>query len=377
MSRRRLRLCVVNPYGYELFDADRRASKVFGGAEVQLYYLATALAARSDVEVSMIVEEPPEGVRTPMAGVRMIGVPAGSAAVGRWRDRLPVPSVKYLRAMARADADVYLQRGGAVLTGDVGLHRAMGRGRFVFMAAHDWDCDRHHLRGRQQFAGRYYLAGLRRADLVVTQSRHQHDTLRVCHGMDSVVQRSVFPAAAPTGPAPRDHVLWVGRCVDWKRPLAFLELAGALPGRRFVMVCPAYEGARRLYDTVVARAAELPNVQFIPFVPFARTEELFRHAAVFVNTSTAEGFPNTFVQAARCGTPVASLDVNPDDTLRTADFGDCAEGRRWRLVEIVDDLVDDHDGWLRRSENAVHYFRREHDLDSVVVDFAAALYRLC
>ena len=46
---------------------------------------------------------------------------------------------------------------------------------------------------------------------------------------------------------------------------------------------------------------------------------------VFVNSST-EGFANAFVRAARAGTPVLSLEVNPDGILQGSDFGACADG---------------------------------------------------
>jgi hypothetical protein len=373
MSGRRTRLCIVNPLGYQLFDAAGRGAKVFGGAEVQLYYLATALATDPEFDVSMIVEAPDTGVDSTVAGVRMIGVPRTPPWAAGLRNRLPVPAPSYLRAMHRAGADIYLQRGGAVLTGDVALYCTANRRRFVFMAAHDWDCDRHHIRGGQFLAGHYYLAGLHRANLVVTQSRQQREALRAHHGMDSIVQRTVYPALAEGRADRREHVLWVGRCLPWKRPMAFLDLAARRTDQRFVMVCPAYDGARSLYEQVTARASDLPNVRFLDFVPFADTQELFASASIFVNTSTAEGFPNTFVQAARCGTPIASLDVNPDDVLRAADIGDCADGRLDRLAGIINDLLDQPDVWRRRSGNSQKYFEEEHDLTSVLPGFVGAL----
>lgn len=376
MTARPTRLCILNPFGYELFDPAARASKVFGGAEVQLYYLARALAARREFAVSMIVERPDTGAEHVRERVEMIAVPRESRYLARIRGQMPLPAPAYLAAMRRADADVYLQRGGAVLTGDVALHCRLARRRFVFMVAHDWDCDRHHQRGRQYLAGAYYFAALRRADLVYAQSDFQCRQLERCHGVASMVQRTVYPATAGAAAGQREHVLWVGRCLDWKRPMAFLDLAEGRPDLPFVMACPAYEGARALHNSVAERASRLPNVQFLGFVPFAETEDLFRQARAFVNSSTAEGFPNTFVQAARVGTPVLSLQVNPDNILQMSDFGACADGDPALLARQLDRLLDDKQAWERQSANAYRYFQREHNIDALTPAFARSLLSL-
>ena len=370
-----LRLCITNPFGYELFDQRARASHVFGGAEVQLHYLATALTTDPRFEVVMVVERPRgRDVREVADGVRMISVePAPST--DRWRDRVPLPSARYLRALLAADADVYLQRGGAVLTGDVALAARLRRRQFVFMAAHDWDCTRDHVAGSQWLAGRYYLNGLSRADLVIAQSRHQQELLREHHGVDSRVMLSAYPPMAGVT-RPREHVLWIGRCVEWKRPMELLDLAEALPHRRFVMISPRYEGSEALHAAVEHRAHALPNVDFIEFVPFTATERFFARALALVNTSVAEGFPNTFVQAARCGTPVASLDVNTDGIIDTFGIGVYGEGDPTLLARRLDALISDPAAWNRAGRNAAAYFADHHDLTKIAPTLAGELLAL-
>ncbi|MER6971166.1 glycosyltransferase family 4 protein [Nocardioides sp. NPDC000445] len=376
MTMRPTRVCFLNPFGYELFDPATRASRVFGGAEVQLYYLATALAALEKFSVSMIVESANLRHQQVVEGVKMIPVRPEPPALARLRDRIPIPSLRYLSAMRTADADIYLQRGGAVQTGDVALHCRVARRRFVFMAAHDWDCDHHHRGGSQYLAGTYYVAGLHRADLVYAQSQFQQDQLQRHHHTSSAVQRTVYPAAPVSSPDEREHVLWVGRCVDWKRPMAFLDLAEARPDVPFMMACAPYEGAHDLYVSVAARADLMPNVEFLGFVPFAATDDLFRNARVIVNTSTVEGFPNTFVQAARVATPVLSLEVDPDRVLETGGFGACADGNPATLAEQLDQMLDNAT-WRRHSANALDYFRTTHDLETILPAFARSLEDLC
>ena len=305
----------------------------------------------------------------------MITVPRESRHFAQIRDRIPVPSPAYLAAMRRADADVYLQRGAAVLTatsrstaGGPPPLRVHGRARLGLRPPPP----------ARPTVPRRGLLLLRTAPRRprYAQSDFQRRQLERHHEVASTVQRTVYPAAAGATAGQREHVLWVGRCLDWKRPMAFLDLAEGRPDLPFAMACPAYEGARALYNSVTERASRLPNVQFLGFVPFADTEGLFRHARVFVNSSTAEGFPNTFVQAARVGTPVLSLEVNPDGILQTSDFGACAGGDPALLARQLDRLLDDRQTWERQSANAYRYFQREHDIEALTPAFARSLLSL-
>ena len=49
--------------------------------------------------------------------------------------------------------------------------------------------------------------------------------------------------------------------------------------------------------------------------------EVIANAALLLSTSDAEGFPNTFVQAWSSGTPVISLEVDPDHIIERAGLG--------------------------------------------------------
>jgi len=368
-----LKVCFINPLGYPLFFPEDGGEHRFGGAEVQLYHLAVELARDKEFDVRTVVEAPRAGDLGEKESVRLQGVRPVSRLTERLRKRFPVLSSNYLRALLRADADVYVQRGGAVLTGEVGLFCRLRRRKFLFMSAHQWDCDRTYQRGPDRLCGRFYNFGVRSADRVLSQSATHRQLLLEHYGVESEVFNIVYPEDRFRAERKQGTVLWVGRCVDWKRPELFLDMAKEFPSVTFVMVCPHQGGSRSLYDEMERISRGLDNVAFKGRVPFAHINRYFGEAAVFVNTSVAEGFPNTFIQAACHGTPVVSLNVDPDGMLGREQIGFSCDDDTREAVARLRTLLFDDELRARYSENCRRYFLDNHLVSSHIAAFKKCL----
>jgi glycosyltransferase involved in cell wall biosynthesis len=185
--------------------------------------------------------------------------------------------------------------------------------------------------------------GIRRAHRVVAQTADQAEALRTRWGREADL---IFPNVHPIPPEPEKprsplQVVWVANVKPMKRPEVFLDLAERLAGRRdveFVMIGrpehPQYQAR------VEARLRELPHVRYLGEQPLERVDEVLTAAHVFVNTSRAEGFPNTFIQAWMRAVPVVTLEVDPDRVLERKRVG-LRSGTLDRLVDDVARLLDD------------------------------------
>lgn len=349
----KIRVCFIAPKAYPIFNP--QVEKVFGGAEVDLYLLATELAKDGNYQVSFVVADYGQPDGEMREDVRLVKSLA-------WGQNALVGGIKVWRAMKRADADIYVHEACSLgTTLAAAFCRLYGR-KFVYRTAHTNETDGTYFRKhpvRQYFVRWAFL----RADALITQNEKDvEDALRTI-GRKPCVIRNACRLSDATGDN-KQGFLWAARSLPIKRPELFLELAKAFPDTSFTMICPQGSGDRR-YDELVQAAGQIGNLHFIQQVPFQEIDRYFERAAVFVSTSDAEGFPNTFVQACKSATPILSLRVNPDGFLDAYDCGRCADGDWERFCRMARELYDTPMG-RELGLNGKSYIRRFHDINDII-----------
>ena len=363
------RICFVAPTAYPVLAGDRSV-KVVGGAEVQQSFLARELARRGH-EVSMISMDHGQREGEAVHGVRLITMCAPQAGVPVLRFLHPRLTSLW-SAMRRADADIYYQRASGALTGFVAAFARRHGRRMVFAGAHDFDFDPALPLVRYGRDKALYRYGVARADQVVVQSERQLERCRALFGREAVRIRSCYghqgEAARHDGP-----ILWVASVKPIKRPELFLELAAALPHRRFKLVGGPGAGTEH-FEALRQRAAALPNVEMTGFVPHVDVEQHFDGAAVFVNTAVSEGFPNTFMQAWSRAMPTVSF-FDPGTTLDGERVGLVVPDLD-AMVRTLRWLTEDEAGWRREGRRAQDYLRRHHGVQGVVDEYERIFERL-
>jgi len=332
------------------------ASLAFGGAEVQLRILAAELARAPGVEVHVMVAGAPREEPVTRDGVTVWTPLAWDAPVAR-------RAAAFARFLGRVKADVVVQRTLSPLSGPIALLCRARGSRFVYMVANDGETDGTHAVYRRPASRMLSRMTFRLADAVVVQNAYQlHNAAALCARKPALIRSSWPLTEQPPAYSPGAYVLWVSR-IDrlYKRPELFLDLAARFPAEPFVMIAAPANDQAAYFEACRLRALAMPNVQFVPGVPFAEMDARYRGAKVLVNTSSSEGFPNTFLQAAANKTPLLSLRVDPDGFVEKHACGFSCGDDTELLAERLAALLRDEALRQRMGENARAYVRENHD----------------
>jgi glycosyltransferase involved in cell wall biosynthesis len=358
----------VAPMAYPVLAQDR-AVRFAGGAEVQQVAIATALLKRG-LRVSMICHDHGFDDGATIRGVRLWKMCAPSAGL---------PGVRFLHprltslwaAMRRADADIYYQRTSGAATAFVAAFARRHGRQSIFAGAHDDDFEPDLPLIRYARDKLLYRWGLRNVSRVVVQTERQKQRCLAVYGRESVRIDSCYAHAGEPASHEGD-ILWVATVKPMKRPELFIELARRLPARRFRLVggTDGSSAGQAYYDRIAAMAAALPNLRMTGFVPTVDVERHFDGASVFVNTSSGEGFPNTFLQAWSRGIPTVSF-FDPGSRMDGRPVGFVVSDAD-RMTAAVAALKDDSTLWHVSGALAQSYFERHHSAERI----AAAYERL-
>ena len=359
-----VRVCFVAPKMYPLLDPG--VEGVFGGAEVDLYRIGTALSQDVSFAVSCVVADYGQDAVERIGSICVIRGLDFSQNVLRGALRL-------WGALRNANADVYVIKTASPGVPLLAAFCRRNNRAFVYRTAHRDECDGTYRR-KHPFWGRAFARALRRATAVLAQNHDDAALLRQTLGVDSSVIRNAHPLPELAPQTRRDIVLWAGRSAAFKHPQRFLDLASQFPEQRFVMICQQATGDDG-YQALCDRAQAIGNLEFIPRVPFHEMDGYFRRARIFVNTSDSEGFPNTFLQAAARAVPILSYAVNPDGFLAAYSCGIGCGGRFDRMVEGLRFLLE-QDRYVDLGANARRYAEECHDLNKVIEQYKTLFRQL-
>jgi glycosyltransferase involved in cell wall biosynthesis len=296
----------------------------------------------------------------------------------RWQgDRIDLP--QFDRLLAGIRADVYAcfgvhRHAASVIHTATKLYRPS-----LLLLASDTDLsDQYRPDGGQRNAYRQrtdvcYFA-LQQATVIVAQTAAQQRLLWQRFGRRAVLIRNPLPPVDTQSPPPGDarwtDVLWIGRadCFSKRADLA-IELARRCRRLSFTLIMNPRD--RQAYGQLLDRVPD--NARVIPHVPWRDVPAYFRSAGILLNTSDAEGFPNSFLQAAQFGVPIVSRHVDPDGMLTEHGCGLVAGDDLDQLADRLQNLSCRADQRARLGAAGRQYVREYHDAEARCQELKAIL----
>ncbi len=399
-----MRICFVALNAYPAIDP--RIPGGFGGIETRSWLFAKALAKYPNFDVSFVVRHHEPLLQPEYSGVKLVLLkdalyPIRDSLLSRMKTRSRFPyrwlaqprisDLYYLPRLAigkllrkntkpcEADpfytsihADLFLTFGVQSTSATViASAQATGRKAVLFLGS-DNDLDERYL-SPTNFVSIYRDRAdvcawvLQQADRILCQTESQRQILKERFYRDATIVSNPIDVESwdaemlSTVAAEQEHqlaryALWVGRAdAVHKRPQLLIELARLCPEVQFLMIMNPR-------DDVVESEVRLSapqNVTIIREVPFSQMPGLFKKTTCLVNTSSLEGFANTFLQAAISRVPIGSLAVAPE-FLKVANAGFFADGNLPALAQFVDRCWNDNS--VSQSDAARNYVIEHHSL---------------
>ena len=358
---RRIRICFVSLNAYPLFDKSKAG--VQGGAEVDTYMIAAKLAEDKRFDVHFITGDFGQPDTVILENIKIHKT---------IKLKFKVRSVLSIwRALKKADSDIYFKKGASIITTIVALFCRIHHKIFILRTSHKSECDGSYI-NTQLIKGKAYKLALKIARQVFVQNAQDCESLLQTAGVQSIAIPNGH-RITDTSNLERKWILWVGRSIAFKRPELFIKLAQEFPSEQFLMICQFSKGDQNInkpvkHDNLKDNAGTLPNIKFINYVPFHEIDSYFMQAKLFVNTSDTEGFPNTFIQACKCKTPILSFKVNPDDFLNSYKCGMCANGDWQTFKDMMKQLLEPVAA-SQYGTNGYKYVLERHDITSTIEQY--------
>lgn len=211
-----------------------------------------------------------------------------------------------------------------------------------------------------EYLGRY---GIKRADLLITQTSEQAADLAANFGLDSITipNGHPLPETQPTTKS-GNKIAWIASVKPWKQPELFVELARRLSDTNIQFYMAGKAAGAAYHEAFLQTVESTPNLQYLGELSLAEVNDLLSESTLFINTSQPrEGFPNTFIQAWLRGTPVISLHSDPGNAIRDNNLGSVS-GSLDQMEKDIRLLLDNQTQLQQAGARARQFAEENYDI---------------
>lgn len=379
--KNRKSITFVSPLGLPLLRNPPEAGP--GGAERQFLLFGKGLKKRGWSVCFITDNNAPGKDKETVMPVEM----ASFSFLRGGKRRMLLDWMSILYAMWRANSHYYVLKTPAYLLAPMHIFTWIFRRKLVFWAQMEFDAHP-ELRSFKKSVSVLLDMGTHCADIILAQNRSQIEGFKKNFGKEAKLIKNISGNLSGENGLPDNDkaivdVLWVGNSMAKKRYEVVVALAKMLPDYSFAIAMNKAVPAR--YMEAEARCHSVHNIKFLGEVNPVEMESWYGKARLLLNTSTQEGFPNTYLQAWQHGIPVVSLCIDPDDIVTKCNLGVVIDKSLTKLVEgdeercaralvaPVGELLTDNVAYRQCSKNAKTYIAENHSENVLVTSLEKIL----
>jgi len=339
-------ICFISRYAHFLLLG--KSNERVGGAEFQQCVLAKALVDLG-WRVVFVTEKFTEGRIQLENGIVILPCLDFSRKV-LFPKRFTL-CLQLWQGLKQAGCHIYYQRNPGIFSAIIGEYCRIHGRKFIIAGAHDTNFDVGHELNVNSFVDRFELKmGFKLANTIIVQNLRQQQMLAQNYRRKGVIFNNLYDGDGLLSPdievqannkrhKTRKKIIWVGRLITYKQPQLCVALARLLPEYDFLIVGAKIK-RKKLFVDVAALSQGCKNISFLGHLALEETERVFDIADALVNTSSGEGFPNTFLQAWSRGLPVFTF-LDPNNFITEYNLGKQVDSIEEMAMAIRDFFAGD------------------------------------
>ena len=223
----------------------------------------------------------------------------------------------------------------------------------------------------------YRNKGMREVSFAFTQNDYQQQKIKENFNLESVRMISGHPLPLKTISISdrfnEKKILWCGNLGVHKRPELFIELVKKMKDSGFIFVMVGGHSDKTYVDKLFS--IPIDNLIITGKLSFEAALEHFDNASLLINTSTSEGFANTYIQSWLRGVPTLVFGANPNQIITNYNLG-FNIGSLEEAEITINQLFSDYKTYEAMSTKVLNYAIKNHSVNVMTDNFLKALESL-
>jgi len=186
---------------------------------------------------------------------------------------------------------------------------------------------------------RYINIGMKMPSVIVNQSVQQQESTRTILHKEGIILPSYF-LPVDNQIKKENLIIWLATLAPFKQPEIFIDLISQTDLHGWKAIIGGGTTDTK-YEKKVRSLISGQSIELIGIIPFEESSQYYQRARLYINTSKWEGLSNAFVQSWLSGTPVLSLNNDPNNWLNQKGIGFCANGDFLLLKRKLHELIND------------------------------------
>ncbi|MDA3899552.1 MAG: glycosyltransferase [Spirochaetes bacterium] len=293
------RLAIIFPKDSKgFYDPSQRIS--FGGATVQLDMISKAVSTKV-MRLDLLLPDY-HTIANPIINGR------GFVQLFKNSDNFLVKAFKTLFVLIKYRPHYIMQRGLTAESPFLSLICRLIGIKYVFMFAHDIELMGYYQNSRKNCF--FYPLLLKSSSSLVCQNHHQLSNLDKKYHNKHIIFKKGIPAdsiKADSTIEKKYQALWIGRCVKWKNPEMFIDLALRYPDKQFLFLCIKGNDVD-YYASILKKVSDIPNITVVTYAEHSKIFSFISQSELLCITSDMEGdCPMTLIESGAMSVPVVAF----------------------------------------------------------------------